>query len=122
MISARVLASFPTQKRPGRHQAEGESRASVLVTHWGKTPPLSREDVRRLVANAVEGLKQEQVAVLFVAQDRKPMAALVQTENAVGLTGLRPFAFSLAAILALAGAVLVFRRRLAGIGRERGRP
>ena len=119
VISARVHASIPAQKRSGRHQEAGESRASVLVTHWGDTPPLSREDVRHLVANAVEGLDQERVAVLFVAQERKPMAARLQVENSFGLAGIRPFVLALAAFLALAGVYMVFRKRLAGLAGER---
>jgi type III secretory pathway lipoprotein EscJ len=39
--------------------------ASVLLRHSGATPPVSADDVRRLVAGAVSGLLPEAVAVVM---------------------------------------------------------
>lgn len=48
------------------------STASVLVKYKGKESPLKEQEVKVLVARGVEGLQQENVAVVFKRVDPKP--------------------------------------------------
>jgi type III secretion protein J len=64
VLSARVHLSVP-ERDPLSNDTASLPTASVLLRHNGATPPLSVEDVRRLVSGAVSGLRPEAVAVVL---------------------------------------------------------
>jgi type III secretion protein J len=67
VVEARVHVTFPLAESSAfaGEAAERPARASVLVRHLGPQPPLAPEDVRRLVAGAVDGLVPAAVEVVF---------------------------------------------------------
>lgn len=64
VLSARVHLAVSEQD-PLSPEAKAPASASVLLRHSGSTPPLSVEDLRLLVAGAVNGLRPEAVAVVM---------------------------------------------------------
>ncbi len=74
VIDARVHISVP-EKDPLRHVMEGreppQAKAAIMVKHWrpqGNVPPEERiddMDIKRIVANSVEGLKAQNVEVVL---------------------------------------------------------
>jgi type III secretion protein J len=49
--------------------------ASVLIKYRGSATPLSEDDVKKLVARAVEGLQPENVAVIYKKIEPKPVVS-----------------------------------------------
>jgi len=76
VIEARVHLTFPLTEDSafGTEATARPPRASTLVRHLGEAPPLAADDVRRLVAGAVDGLAATDVEVVFDAV-RVPPAA-----------------------------------------------
>ena len=118
VVEARVHLTFPLAEDPifGGETTLRPPRAAALVRHLGGTAPMTVEDVRRLVAGAVDGLAPEGVEVVFRPVVLPPVAG-------DGWESLGPFVVrsgsrgpllallvgSLAAIAALA-ALLVWSR------------
>lgn len=65
VVHAHVQVALP-ENSPLLDKAQwNPPTASVLITHQGSVPPLTEDEVRRLVAGGVEGLKPENVAVVY---------------------------------------------------------
>lgn len=64
VLSARVHLAV-AERDPLSADEPVPASASVLLRHQGATPPLLADDVRRLVAGAVSGLRPEAVAVVL---------------------------------------------------------
>lgn len=64
VLSARVHLAVPERDPLGSEQTPAPS-AAVLVRYSGATPPIAADDIRRLVAGAVAGLRPEAVAVVL---------------------------------------------------------
>ena len=82
VLDARVLLDVPTIDPltaalvPAANAAAAlRATASVLIRHRGPTPPVSPDDLRRLVAGAVSGLAAADVAVVLVAVPAPSLAA-----------------------------------------------
>lgn len=89
IIAARVHVSLPSP-RHGLIPAEQEEpiTASVLIRYSTSTPPLTEEQVRRLVAGAVSDLDPSRVTVVSIRRSRDPDARSCQ------LTPFGPFSVS----------------------------
>ena len=76
VVEARVHLTFPLAEDQmfGVEEEARAPRASALLRHLGDVPPIAVEDVRRLVAGAVDGMAAEGVEVVFRAV-RLPSAA-----------------------------------------------
>ena len=74
VVEARVHVAFPLVEDPAfaPDATARPSRASVLVRHVGPTPPVGADDVRRLVAGAVDALDPAAVEVVFRSVDLPP--------------------------------------------------
>lgn len=97
LTDALVAALGPADKSP-------RATASVLIRHRGVNPPLSVEDIKKLVAGAVSGLSADAVAVVTTAV---PQASLAGDRE---LSHLGPIAVtrgSLGTLRALFGGVLL---------------
>ena len=82
VLDARVLLDVPTVDPltaalvpAANGPATPHATASVLVRHRGQNPPVSPDDLRRLVAGAVSGLAVSDVAVVLVAVPSPSLAA-----------------------------------------------
>jgi type III secretion protein J len=128
VLDARVHLDVPTVDPLAAAVApEGKTMphptASVLVRHRGKEPPLSGDEVRKLVAGAVSGMAPGDVSVVFaavsapaVAGDRDlahvgPIAVARSSMNA--LRGVAAGALALIAVLAVIVLMLAGRLRRA---------
>ncbi len=89
VVQARVHLALPPRAplQPSPDPAQGSGRASALLRVSGD-PPLTREQVQRLVAGAVAGLAPRDVAVVLLGT-RAPPAG--QAPAAPPLAGLGPF-------------------------------
>ncbi len=65
VVDARVLVVMPDNSPLLDKSERVAPTASVLIKYRGNDLPLSEEDVRKLVARAVEGLQPENVAVVY---------------------------------------------------------
>ncbi len=120
VVDARVHLSLPGGRNTDLDRSPNPSRASVLVRYRSTAPPVGEDDVRRLVAGAVPGLAQEQVAVVMVrsAPVRGGPARLVRIgpvavseESAIALKLLLGGLLSLVAILSATLIWLLYRSR-----------
>ena len=100
VVDARVLVVLPDNS-PLVDKAEWKSTtASVLVKFQGERPPLETDEIKSLVANGIEGLQTQNVAVVFKKVE-------VQVEPVRGFAWyLRSQEFSLSAIFLLMVATL----------------
>jgi type III secretion protein J len=65
VVDARVQVVLP-ENSPLVDKAQwSPPTASVLVKHLGSAPPLTEDEIRRLIARGVEGLQPENVAVVY---------------------------------------------------------
>ncbi|HUJ75660.1 MAG TPA: hypothetical protein VL359_12405, partial [bacterium] len=72
IVDARVQVVLP-ENSPLLDKSEwNPTTASVLVKYQGAKPPLKEDDIKRLVAKGVEGLKAEDVAVVFNKVESTP--------------------------------------------------
>ena len=76
VVEARVHLTFPLAEDQmfGVEDEARAPRASALLRHLGDVPPIAVEDVRRLVAGAVDGMAAEGVEVVFRAVRLPPAA------------------------------------------------
>jgi type III secretion protein J len=65
VVDARVLVVMPDTSPLLDRSDRVPPTASVLIKYRGRDLPLSEDDVKRLVARAVEGLQPENVAVVY---------------------------------------------------------
>ena len=87
VVDARVLVVMP-ESSPLLDKTERlPPTASVLVKYRGGSLPLTEDDVKKLVARAVEGLQPENVAVVYKRIDPKPIAS----RNLIPLLGNQEF-------------------------------
>lgn len=127
VLSARVHLAVP-ENDPLAGEAPLPPSAAVLLRHSGATPPLAADDVRRLVAGAVAGLRPEGVAVVMhpVALGRHDSEGRLARLGplSVARSSLAPLRWSFVLVAAL-NAVLVLGLvfawlRLRQVQRERG--
>jgi type III secretion system YscJ/HrcJ family lipoprotein len=64
VLSTRVHLAVPTKDPLAIDDQRTAPSASVLVKYRGETPPLTEDDVKRLIAGAVTGLSAEDVSVV----------------------------------------------------------
>jgi type III secretion protein J len=72
VIDARVHVVIPENSALLEKSEWKPATASVLVKYQGSQTPLALEDVRKLVANSVEGLQAANVAVVFKKVEATP--------------------------------------------------
>ena len=72
MLDARVHLA-PGSDPSLSNEAPRRPTASVLIRHATEAPPLDEARVRSLVAGAVEGMRPEDVAVIFVRRAPRPL-------------------------------------------------
>ena len=65
VVDARVHVVLPADNPLVDEESRAKPSASVLIKHHGDKPPISQSDVLRLVSKGVEGLKEDQIAVVF---------------------------------------------------------
>jgi len=94
---ALAAALVPDGKTP-------RATASVLIRHRGANPPLSVEDVRKLVSGAVAGLPPDAVAVVMV---QIPQASVAGDRELAHLGPIAVTRGSLGTLRALAGGLLI---------------
>ena len=112
MLSARVHLAIPSRGVLDLEGSPTPATASVLVRHRGERPPLSRQDIQRLVAGAVPGLAPAQVSVVTAAVPQSPPAP----EQALMRVG--PIAVarsSLGSVRLVVGAIAVLGLVLVGV-------
>jgi type III secretion protein J len=120
VYAARVHVTLKADGRFGARSDSPESTASVLVSHRGESPPIPEENVQKMVAHAVSGLKPAQVAVVF--SPRRPVVFAGSTGEGAGGEGFRfGMAGALVAAVLLASilATRVLGRRLAKLSFSR---
>jgi len=64
VVSVRVHLAVPVQDALSPDETPTQPSASVLLRHRGAQPPIATNDVQRLVAGAVPGLRPAQVSVV----------------------------------------------------------
>jgi type III secretion protein J len=112
VVSARVHV---TAKAEGKFQKAEASAptASVLIGYYSDAaarPPISANEVKQIVANAVVGLERDRVAVVF--SEKRKVAVPVAVSRAEGSGGLlRVAAAALAALAFCVSAFFLLRRR-----------
>jgi type III secretion protein J len=74
VVDARVHVVLPENSSLLEKSEWKPATASVLVKYQGSQTPLALEDVRKLVANSVEGLQPANVAVVFKKIEATPPA------------------------------------------------
>jgi type III secretion protein J len=97
VLRARVHLNLPA---PEPLKATPKTTASVLIEHRGATPPVTQENVQRLIAGGLPNLTAADVAVVFVA---RPSRVIASGER---LSYLGPFAVSHGSKRLLQGALL----------------
>jgi type III secretion protein J len=100
VLSARVHLAVP-ERDPLESAEPTPPSAAILVRHSGATPPISADDIRRLVAGAVAGLRPEAVAVVL-----SPVA-LTQQDDAQRLTRMGPLSVSRSSVAPLRWSLVV---------------
>jgi type III secretion protein J len=84
VLSARVHLNVAEADPMGERGMRPRSTASVLLAHRGSTPPLSTDDVQRLVSGGVPGLLPNDVAVVTVSRAATPAVAPASALGHVG--------------------------------------
>lgn len=126
VLSARVHLNLPP--RDGlRDGPPPKTTASVLLEHRGTTPPLTAENIQRLVAGGAPSLAPTDVAVVFVPHAARPAAGRSELTHvgpiAVARGSMNTLKGALAGlvvlVLALLAATLALYAKLARLRRER---
>ncbi len=110
IVDARVLVVMPESSPLLDRSERTLPTASVLIKYRGRDVPLSEEDVKKLVARAVEGLQPENVAVVY----KKIEPRQLTSRNIIPLLGNQEFllaALFLLAISSIGCLVLVGKSR-----------
>jgi type III secretion protein J len=84
VLSARVHLNVAEADPAAERSFRPRSTASVLLAHRGSTPPLSNDDVQRLVAGGVPGLLPNDVAVVTLSRAASPAVAPASALGHVG--------------------------------------
>jgi len=111
VVDAHVLVVLPDSSPLLDKSERTPPTASVLIKYRGSDLPLNEEDVKKLVARAVEGLQPENVAVVYKKVELKP----IENRNLIPLFGNQEFllaAIALLAILSVGCLALVARNRM----------
>jgi type III secretion protein J len=112
VVSARVHVTARTEKRITKTEAPAPT-ASVLIGYHPGTddqPPVSPDEVKKIVAHAVVGLERDRVMVVFSKKRRVAVpAAATRTGDSKGL--LRIAAIALAMLAFCVSAFFFLRRR-----------
>lgn len=87
VVDARVLVVMPESSPLLDKTERTPPTASVLIKYRGGSFPLTEDDVKKLVARAVEGLQPENVAVIYKRIDPKPSV----NRNIIPLLGNQEF-------------------------------
>ncbi|HVP50624.1 MAG TPA: hypothetical protein VMT05_00815 [Terriglobales bacterium] len=97
VVDAHVLVVLPESSPLLDKTERVPPTASVLIKYRGNDLPLSEEDVKKLVARAVEGLQPENVAVVY--KKIEPKHAV--NRNLIPLLGNQEFLLASLALLAV---------------------
>jgi type III secretion protein J len=111
VVDAHVLVVLPDSSALLDRSERTPPTASVLIKYRGNDLPLSEDDVKKLVARAVEGLQPENVAVVYKKVELKPIA----TRGLIPLLGNQEFLLASTALLAISSLgclALVVKSRL----------
>ena len=110
VVDAHVLVVLPDSSPLLDSSQRVPPTASVLIKYRGNELPLGEDDVKKLVARAVEGLQPENVAVVYKKVELKPTI----NRNLIPMLGNQEFlivAFVLLAISSLGCLALVVKSR-----------
>lgn len=111
VVDAHVLVVMPDVSPILDKSERTPPTASVLLKYRGHDLPLAEEDVKKLVARAVEGLQPENVAVIY----KKVEIRQAEDRNLIPLLGNQEFLLASMGLLALSSfgcLALVARGRL----------
>ena len=112
VVSARVHVTARPEKRLSRTEAPAPT-ASVLIGYHpdsGSQPPISRDEVKKIVAHAVVGLERDRVMVVFSPKRKVVVPAVAkQAGDSRGL--LRIAAVALAVLAFCISAFFFMRKR-----------
>jgi type III secretion protein J len=97
VVDAHVLVVLPDNSPLLDKTERVPPTASVLIKYRGSDLPLSEDDVKKLVARAVEGLQPENVAVVYKKVELKPPA----NRNLIPLLGNQEFLVVALVLLAI---------------------
>jgi type III secretion protein J len=97
VVDAHVLVVLPESSPLLDKSERVPPTASVLIKYRGAETPLSDEDVRKLVARAVEGLQPENVAVVYKKIEPKQAT----NRNLIPLLGNQEFTLGALALLTM---------------------
>jgi type III secretion protein J len=97
VVDAHVLVVIPDSSPLLDKTERVPPTASVLIKYRGNAAPLSDDDVKKLVARAVEGLQPENVTVVYKKIEPRP----VIDRNLVPLLGNQEFLLAALSLLAL---------------------
>lgn len=97
VVDAHVLVVLPESSPLLDKSERVPPTASVLIKYRGKDIPLTEDDVKKLVARAVEGLQPENVAVVYKQIEPKQSA----NRNLIPLLGNQEFLLASLALLAV---------------------
>ena len=73
VIDARVHVVLPEDNPLVDEERRAKPSASVLLKYAGDKPPIAQADVLRLVSKGVEGLQEDQIAVVFHRVEQTPI-------------------------------------------------
>ena len=97
VVDAHVLVVMPDASPLLDKSERTPPTASVLLKYRGHDVPLGEDDVKKLVARAVEGLQPENVAVVYKRVETKP----VEDRSIIPLLGNQEFLLASMGLLAL---------------------
>jgi len=75
VVDARVHVVLPEDNPLVDEEHRAKPSAAVLIKHHGDKPPLTQAEVLRLVSKGVEGLKEDQIAVVFHKVEQTPVTS-----------------------------------------------
>ena len=112
VVSARVHVTAKPERKFNKAEASPPT-ASVLIGYHpdaGAQPPISKDEVKKIVAHAVVGLAYDRVVVVFSKKRKVAVpAGVIQTGNPNGM--LRVAAVALAALAFCVSAFFFLRKR-----------
>lgn len=97
VVDAHVLVVMPDSSPLLDKSDRVPPTASVLVKYRGQNLPLAEDDVKKLVARAVEGLQPENVAVVY----KRVEARQPEDRNIIPLLGNQEYLLAALALLAI---------------------
>jgi len=112
VVSARVHVTARPEKRISKAETPAPTASVLIGYHAGinEQPPISSDEVKKIVAHAVVGLERDQVMVVFSPKRKVTVpAAVTRTGDSKAL--LRIAAVALAVLAFCASAFFFLRRR-----------